>query len=145
MDLPTLNMGSAPSMDSDRSAIPELPVKSELNSNQGIRENIDSKGKKSEKEPCDLNKKSRRPTNLSGFALVEYNCRKKKALYVRCQGSVHGSFLAGKENDEDCDDFFEAYKRCIFLGMQKDREKRGVGPASEGSALAEFEEEEKYE
>lgn len=136
-------MGSTPSMDAERSVIPDPAVKDNMNLNNGIGENSDKKGKYSEKESYDLNKKSKRPTNLSGFALVQYNCRKKKALYTRCQSSIHGSFLAGKQTDEDCDDFFEAYKRCIFLGMQKDREKRGLGPASEGSALADFEEEER--
>lgn len=79
---------------------------------------------------------------LEGFSLVQFKCRKKKAIYQRCQDKIHGSFLEGKENDEDCDDLFETYKRCIFLGMKKDREKRGVGAPKQGSALAEFQEEE---
>ena len=88
-------------------------------------------GKKKKKSP---------PSNLKGFSLVQYKCRKKKAAYDRCYRQNHSSFLSGKkEEDDGCEILFEAYRECVLLGMKKDREKRGLSPPNVESVLGEFE------
>lgn len=81
---------------------------------------------------------------LTGYALVERKCRKKKRMYDICYQKKHSAFIMGKkvedDEEEDCDDLFEAYKDCIFLGMLKDREKRNKPPPRPESALADFKE-----
>ncbi len=96
-------------------------------------------------------KKQRRkpPPHLKGFALVEYKCRAKKRAYEMCHGNKHSAFVVGtKLRDDDgdeasCEELFEIYKDCIYKGMLKDRQKRGVRAASEESALGVFAEDEK--
>ena len=83
---------------------------------------------------------------LTGFALVQRKCRTKKRAYDRCSQQKHSAFLEGKEVEEGddsqqtCDDLFEAYKDCIYLGMLKDRERRNVAAPRPESALADFQE-----
>lgn len=88
-------------------------------------------------------------SQLSGFDLVQYNCRKKKRRYDQCYKKWYGStFTVGqldKDAREDCDDLFEAYQHCILMGMKKDRDRRGVGKANEDSAIGTFEAELEYE
>jgi len=92
-------------------------------------------------------KKKMPPPNLTGFALVEYNCRKVKRKYDICSRQKHSAFVIGKNHvdrdgdEEECDDLFEVYKRCVFLGMKSDREKRNVGKPTHDSALGDFEDE----
>lgn len=113
-------------------------------------------------------------SNLSGFPLVQHKCRKKKRLYDRCFNQFYRSAFLGVaspspqrvdtaattaitadtsqssksppsfSSKEDCDDLFEAYRKCIFLNMQKEREKQGLGieTLKKGSAMMEFLEEE---
>ena len=88
-------------------------------------------------------------SQLTGFDLVQYNCRKKKRRYDQCYKKWYGStFTLGqldKDAREDCDDLFEAYQHCILMGMKKDRDQRGVGKANEDSAIGTFEAELEYE
>mmetsp|Transcript_15673 Transcript_15673/g.19111 ORF Transcript_15673/g.19111 Transcript_15673/m.19111 type:complete len:147 (+) Transcript_15673:224-664(+) len=98
-------------------------------------------------------KQKSNPKKLEGFALVEYTCRKKRKLYDRCYRQKHSAFITGTklknnenggdEDDENsnknrCNDLFESYKDCIYLGMLQDRQKRGVKGATPESALGEF-------
>ena len=92
------------------------------------------------------NKKKTIPKNLTGFALVEYKCRKKRIRYDRCYRQKHSAFIVGskltdKDGDVDdapCDELFEAYKDCIYKGMLKDRKKRGLPKAGSESALGDY-------
>ena len=99
--------------------------------------------------PISEKEKEQRPkkpkTKLTGFALVERKCRKKKRMYDTCSNKTHTAFVAGKEVDEgdneaSCDELFDIYKECIFLGMLKDRERRNVSAPKAESALADFKE-----
>ena len=90
-------------------------------------------------------KKKKKPKNLTGFQLVEYNCRKKRRAYDICHASKHKAFVGGKklednEGDEvSCEDLFEEYKECIYHGMYQDRLKRGIKtPLTEESALGTY-------
>lgn len=94
-----------------------------------------------EESPSNPKRKKKIPPNLHGFKLVEYKCRKKKRAYDLCHSTKHKSFVAGRKyQDEDgdeqsCEELFDIYKECIFRGMMKDREKRGLRPPTEESAL----------
>lgn len=89
-------------------------------------------------------KKKKIPPNLKGFQLIEYKCRKKRRAYDICSNTKHTSFVAGqKVEDEDgdelsCEDLFDIYKECIFKGMLKDRNKRGIKSATAESALGDY-------
>ena len=84
------------------------------------------------------------PPHLKGFALIEYKCRHKKRAYDVCSSTNHKAFVAGSklidtDGDEvSCDDLFETYKECIYKGMLKDRQKRGLKEAGEQSALGDY-------
>jgi hypothetical protein len=86
------------------------------------------------------------PSNLKGFQLIEYKCRKKKRAYNLCYQQKHSAFVVmGKENKKeayneqlDCDELFEMYKECIYKGMLKDRKERGVKEPTEQSALGDY-------
>ena len=98
----------------------------------------------SQKRPSseDAERRKRKiPSNLSGAALVEYKCRKKKKAWTKCLASFYESkFLPGEqlEQEGECDDLFERYRKCYMLGMLK---VSGASP-KENTALAEFMEEE---
>ena len=90
-----------------------------------------------QEEPSSRN----RSKELSGLALVEYKCRKKKKAWSTCVGSFYGRFSSGKvleDEEADCDDLFEQYRRCYLKGMLKDRQRKGLDPPQEGTMLAEF-------
>ncbi len=85
--------------------------------------------------------KSKQPKNLSGYARVEYKCRRKRRAYDACYSQLYGGFLVAKETDSTgCDDVFEDWRQCILRGMKKDREKRGLPPPNKESALSELDE-----
>ena len=89
--------------------------------------------------------KSAKAKGYTGFKLVEYQCRKKKKAYSKCHAQWYSSgFLSGKDitRDENCDDLFEEYRLCVLRGMKREREKKGLPPAREGSMLAELDDEE---
>ena len=82
-----------------------------------------------------------RSKELSGLALVEYKCRKKKKAWSTCVGSFYGRFSSGKaleDEEADCDDLFEQYRSCYLKGLLKDRQRKGLDPPQEGTMLAEF-------
>ena len=135
-------MGSSKSKDQQQvAASAPSPSKADANKNDASRneERRKQKGKAA-------NDKS---SQLTGFDLVQYNCRKKKRRYDQCYKKWYGStFTVGqldKDAREDCDDLFEAYQHCILMGMKKDRDQRGVGKANEDSAIGTFEAELEYE
>jgi hypothetical protein len=83
--------------------------------------------------------------HLSGISLIEYNCRKKKRRWSKCVSEHYEKkFLPGKslEPEEDCDDFFDAYRTCYMKGLLKERQRKGLPPPKEGTLLHEFMEEE---
>lgn len=85
------------------------------------------------------------PKDLSGPALVEYKCRKKKKAWSECVGSFYSRFSSGKvlqDEEADCDELFERYRQCYLRGMLKERLKKGLDPPKEGTVLHEFVEEE---
>mmetsp|Transcript_15944 Transcript_15944/g.34658 ORF Transcript_15944/g.34658 Transcript_15944/m.34658 type:complete len:138 (-) Transcript_15944:224-637(-) len=97
-------------------------------------------------EPRESNsrkKKNDKASQLTGFHLVQYKCRRKKKAYDACYNKWYGSTITvGRLDDdarENCDDLFEAYQHCILLGMKKDRDRRGLGKANEDSAIGTFE------
>jgi hypothetical protein len=107
-------------------------------------------GLKEETKQAQLKKKSRQPpTHLSGAALVEYKCRKKKKIWSKCVGSWYDDrFLPGKaleEEQADCDNLFERYRECYMKNMLNERLKKGLKPPKEGTILADFMEEEEIE
>ena len=95
------------------------------------------------------NKTNDKSSQLTGFDLIQYQCRKKKRKYDRCYKSWYGStFTVGqldRDAREDCDDLFEAYQNCMLMSMKKDRDRRGVGKANEDSAIGTFEADLEYE
>ena len=93
-------------------------------------------------------KKKKIPPNLSGPALIEYRCRKKKRAFSTCVSSFYeNKFLPGEklEQEGDCDDLFEQYRECYMHGMLKGRQKDGLKPPKPGTLLAKFVEEEGIE
>ncbi len=85
--------------------------------------------------------KKKSPKDLSGPALVEYRCRRKKKAWSVCVGSFYSRFSSGKvleDEEADCDDLFEQYRECYLRGMLKERERKGLDPPKEGTLLAEF-------
>mmetsp|Transcript_23967 Transcript_23967/g.43332 ORF Transcript_23967/g.43332 Transcript_23967/m.43332 type:complete len:112 (-) Transcript_23967:684-1019(-) len=82
---------------------------------------------------------------LTGFALVQHKCRKKKKSYETCYAQWYGSsFAVGKlQSDErvDCDDLFDDYRGCVLKGMQRDRDRRGLPAPGPESMLSELDDE----
>ena len=93
--------------------------------------------------PAKSNKKQRDEPALSGMALVEYKCRKKKRRYDKCVSEWYKrDFMGAKSMDQDeaCGDVFELYRTCMLRGIKKEVwDKQGLPPPKEGSALAELE------
>lgn len=119
-------------------------VPSTLSSPHNIRnEQRDAKKKKKKKQNDD------KASQLTGFDLVQYRCRRKKKKYDVCYRKWYGStFTVGqldKDARENCDDLFEAYQNCILMGMKEDRDRRGLGKASEESYIGTFEAELDYD
>ena len=121
------------------SSIPPV-VPSDNNNNSKVEEKPSQIQKSKKKAPP--------PKNLTGYALVEYKCRKKRARYDQCYRQTHSAFVVGKklfdkDGDEidhktSCEDLFEAYKDCMYRGMMKDRKERGLGAAKSESALGDY-------
>mmetsp|Transcript_9885 Transcript_9885/g.14723 ORF Transcript_9885/g.14723 Transcript_9885/m.14723 type:complete len:137 (-) Transcript_9885:322-732(-) len=127
------------SQQSTNVAPPPNPTTDERIANETIDKSIPNN------EPTPVSKRKKKiPPNLQGFALVEYKCRKKKRAYDICSNTKHKSFVAGLEyknedgDEQSCEDLFDSYKECILKGMMKDREKRGLKPPTEESALGVF-------
>jgi hypothetical protein len=93
-------------------------------------------------------KKSSKETQskLTGVALIEYKCRRRKKLWNLCVRSHYkDKFLTGQSIDpdeSDCDDLFESYKRCYMKGLLREREKQNLPPPQPGTLLHEFMEDE---
>jgi hypothetical protein len=85
-------------------------------------------------------------SSLSGIALVEHRCRRKKRLYNKCVADHYTNrFLTGKSidpEDADCDTLFDSYKQCYMKGLLRERAKQNLPPPREGTMLYEFMEEE---
>lgn len=83
--------------------------------------------------------------NLTGMALVNYKCKKRKKKYDKCASDWYNNqFMTGKSmnQEEICGDLFENYRTCILKGIRSEVwDKQGLPPPKEGSALAEVEEE----
>lgn len=98
----------------------------------------DSEAKPKTKQP---------PPNLSGPALVEWKCRKRKRAWNKCVGGWYNDrFLPGKaledeRSEQNCDELFERFRHCYMRGMLEEQKKKGL-KIEEGSMLAEFAEEE---
>ena len=85
--------------------------------------------------------KRKPPKDLSGPQLVEYRCRKKKKAWSACVGSFYARFTSGEvleDEQPDCDDLFDVYRKCYLRGMLKERQQKGLEPPKEGTILAEF-------
>jgi len=87
------------------------------------------------------------PPNLSGPALVEWKCRKRKKAWNSCVGGWYNDrFLPGKaledeRSEQNCDELFEKFRQCYMRGMLAEQKKKGL-KISENSMLAEFADEE---
>jgi hypothetical protein len=105
-----------------------------------------SQESRDDQKPQENTKQKSPPSNLKGFQLIEYKCRKKKRAYNLCYQQKHSAFVVmGKENKKeayneelDCEELFEIYKECIYKGMLKDRRMRGVKEPTEQSALGDY-------
>lgn len=93
-------------------------------------------------------RKKKIPKDLSGPALIEYKCRKKKKAWSACVGGFYNRFSSGKvleDEEADCDDLFDQYRQCYVRGMLKERQKKGLDPPKEGTLLAELAKEEELD
>jgi hypothetical protein len=120
-------MGSASSTPQQANSISSTTSQSTSNSKPQIE---------SEEKP----KRKEIPNNLSGAALVEYKCRKKKKAWTNCIKSFYESrFLPGEqlEQEGECDELFERYRSCYMRGMLK-----VVGEPKPDTLLAEYIQEE---
>ena len=91
---------------------------------------------------------SKKKKNLTGIAMIEHKCRKKKRRWNQCVSEHYKTkFLPGKslEPEEDCDDFFESFRECYMKGLLKERQRKGLPDPKEGTMLREFMEEEGIE
>jgi hypothetical protein len=123
---------SASSNDDD---VPSSWSAAKHNIRQGNESDGRGAGKKTKKDP----------TQLSGVALIEYKCRKKKRAWSRCVSDHYEQkFLPGKalEPEEDCDGLFDSFRACYLKGMLRERQKMGAPPPKEGTVLYEFMEDE---
>mmetsp|Transcript_17870 Transcript_17870/g.24772 ORF Transcript_17870/g.24772 Transcript_17870/m.24772 type:complete len:131 (+) Transcript_17870:229-621(+) len=119
----------------------EIPPPSDISSlsaeksSVGAGETIKKKKKKNKKEQ-----------ELTGFALVQYKCRRKRRAYDKCYATWYGgNFVTGQNvnnREESCDDLFDEWRECILLGMKKDRDSRGLPPPDKDSMLGEVDEDE---
>eukprot|EP00980_Cylindrotheca_fusiformis_P012715 scaffold3108_cov152-Cylindrotheca_fusiformis.AAC.6 len=113
-------------------------------------ENPKSSSSPTEKDDGMPTKRRRAPPNLSGPALVDYKCRKKKKAWSRCVGGWYKDrFLPGKaledeRSEENCDDLFENFKQCYMKGMLAEQKKKGL-QIKEGSILGEYVEEQGFD
>mmetsp|Transcript_4935 Transcript_4935/g.7485 ORF Transcript_4935/g.7485 Transcript_4935/m.7485 type:complete len:141 (-) Transcript_4935:237-659(-) len=91
-------------------------------------------------------KKNKKEQELTGFALVQYKCRRKRRAYDKCYATWYGgNFVTGQNvnnREESCDDLFDEWRECILVGMKKDRENRGLPPPDKDSMLGEVDEDE---
>lgn len=81
------------------------------------------------------------PTQLTGVALIEHKCRKKKRAWSKCVSDHYEQkFLPGKalEPEEDCGTLFDVYRTCYMKGMLHERQRMGAPPPKEGTMLYEF-------
>ncbi len=117
----------------------QVTIDEKNNSNQA---QIDSKPPASSRA---TQQSFRDEAGLSGIALIEYKCRKKKRAWSTCvKDHYEHKFLPGQslEPEEDCDDLFELYRQCYMRGLLKERQKKNTGPPKEGTMLHQFIEEE---
>jgi len=83
----------------------------------------------------------KRKQNLSGFALVQRRCRRKKMTYDKCYSELYGGFVSAKSTDNsECEELFDDWRECVLRGMKKDRDKRGVKAPGKESILADLDE-----
>ncbi|CAJ1959412.1 unnamed protein product [Cylindrotheca closterium] len=121
-----------------------------MGSNQSVNKPTEGTNFPSE-TPTESETKPRRqkqpPPNLSGPALVEWKCRKRKKAWNSCVGGWYNDrFLPGKaledeRSEQNCDELFEKFRHCYMRGMLTEQKKKGL-KVEEGSMLAEFAEEE---
>ena len=134
-------MGSSQSKDLAQQQV-AAPMMTSTDSNDGSRN-------EEVRRRAGGNKTNDKSSQLTGFDLIQYQCRKKKRKYDRCYTSWYGSTFTVAQLDKDaregCDDLFEAYQNCILMSMKKDRDRRGVGKANEDSAIGTFEADLEYE
>ena len=134
-------MGSSQSRDVAQQQV-AAPMMTSTDSNDGSRN-------EEVRRRAGGNKTNDKSSQLTGFDLIQYQCRKKKRKYDRCYTSWYGSTFTVAQLDKDaregCDDLFEAYQNCILMSMKKDRDRRGVGKANEDSAIGTFEADLEYE
>eukprot|EP00979_Chaetoceros_neogracilis_P007134 scaffold1492_cov259-Chaetoceros_neogracile.AAC.8 len=63
----------------------------------------------------------------------------KRKIPAHHYRTLQQSLLQDQEGDElSCEEMFDVYKECIYKGMQRDRNKRGLAPPTEESALGTF-------
>lgn len=128
------NASTATDTSNATGALEQSPIIHNTNENNNNSNNNINTEKKKKKAP---------PKNLTGYALVEYKCRKKKARYDRCYREKHGAFVIGRKildsdgevDETSCEDLFQSFQDCIYKGMMKDRKKRGLKTVGAESAL----------
>ncbi|KAG7337494.1 UPF0203 domain containing protein [Nitzschia inconspicua] len=119
-----------------------------INGSGSSSSSSDVDGVKDEKKATTTKKHKQPPTTvgLTGVALIEHKCRKKKRAWGACvKQHYEQKFLPGQSlepEEADCDDLFESYRRCYMKGLLKQRQEKGMEPPKEGTMLHEFMEEE---
>ena len=94
-------------------------------------------------------KKKKKENNLTGIAMIDHKCRKKKRRWNQCVSEHYKTkFLPGKSLEPEeggCDDFFDSYRSCYMKGLLNERRRKGLPDPKEGTMLHEFMEEEGIE
>mmetsp|Transcript_51962 Transcript_51962/g.62491 ORF Transcript_51962/g.62491 Transcript_51962/m.62491 type:complete len:170 (+) Transcript_51962:29-538(+) len=141
---------TAPTLENDESTNANIHNSTTLSTHHEDTNDI----KKPQRTTTDADRKKKKKnqidqSKLSGFALVQYKCRKERKLYNNCFSKWYGAAVMSARLEiprDKCDDLFENYRRCIYLGMKETWERQGDGSQSskvrKGSALAEFMEDE---
>lgn len=97
-------------------------------------------GDSQKEQSSKTNEKKESSANRTGIHLVNYKCRKKKAKYSKCVSNFYDEkFLQGKalNQEEECGDLFETYRRCYLKGIKEEFFDKGRKKPKEGSVLAE--------
>jgi len=136
-------------MGSSQSSMPstEAPQQQSLSSANVAKETIPGQVESTVIDN-DNNAMKKKKKERSGWDLVHYKCRRRKARYDKCYAEWYNKkFLTAQDinQDETCDELFDIWKECVLKGMVKERERQGHGPPKEGSILGEYLEEQSEE
>jgi hypothetical protein len=127
---------SQSSSPSDRTASHNESTVPASHNNQSSSSTSSSSSSRSKDDSSNTNS-----NNLSGMALVNHKCAKKKFRYDKCSSDFYQKeFLTGKSlsQADACSDKFDAYRECVLKGIKIEIwDKQNMPPLKEGSPLLE--------